>query len=83
MIFDVQDIRCMSYMPAFISGLWRNPEFSTNCRHLLTEGTVPVFPNRPFALQSCRITFSVVIVLWEVPWRPGWRHYMPEPPKSV
>ena len=38
-----------------------NPEFSKNLKHLFTEGTVPVPPNRPCALRWCRITSSGVI----------------------
>ena len=44
---------------------------------------MPVSPNRSFALQLCRSTFSGVIAPEGWPQGRGQRHYMPLPPTSV
>ncbi len=41
--------------------LWETLSFQQIEKHLLSEGTVPVSPNRPCALRWCCITFSGII----------------------
>ena len=43
------------------NGFVETLSFQQIVKHLFTEGTVPVPPNRPFTLRWCRITFSGVI----------------------
>gem|GEM_PF-6209814 len=56
--------------------------FQQIVKHLFTEGTVPVPPNRPCAWRLCRITFSEGIAPGGCH-SGGQRHHMPEPPKGV
>ncbi len=56
--------------------------FQQIANNLLSEGTVPVPANRPFALRLCRITFSGVIAPGAPP-RRGRKHHIPEPSKCV
>ncbi len=46
-----------------VKQLCKTLSFLQIVNYLLTEGTVPVSPNRLFALRLCRITFSGIIAL--------------------
>ena len=48
-----------------------NPKFASNCKAPVSEGTMPIPPNRPCALRLCHITFSGVIAPGGVPQRRG------------
>jgi len=58
-------------------GFGETLSFQQMVNHLFTEGTVPVPPNRPFALRQSRITFPGIIAPVVMPQRRGWRHYLP------